>query len=442
MPSHPKRLDWCIVDGISEDIVSEEPSVTGDAQPMPAATADPVTLQERVLYIDILRGMALFGILTANMRGFTAPLAVYFGGINKLFPSHIDVVVQTLVMILVQKKFVTLFSFLFGIGFAAQMSRAEARGVRFLSFYPRRLLALALFGLIHGIAIWAGDILLTYSISGALLLLFRKRKQKTVLRWAGGILIGPVLVISGMFIAAGMGWYHPRPRTPGPDVEKARQIIETYSHGSLLQIIHQNWTGWVDELRSQIFSIFALSLFLLGLWVWRSGMVQNLGDFKPVLKRVCAVCIPVGLVLNAAENLIPMWRPLPLDQPTFRGWLVSVLSIWAAPVLSAGYAAGLAVLIQNPDWKRRLTPFAAVGRTALTNYLAQSVICTVFFFATGLYGKLGPAWDLVPTLALYGAQLAVSNWWLARYRFGPMEWIWRGLTYGHLPVLRKSATGE
>jgi uncharacterized protein len=106
-----------------------------------------------------------------------------------------------------------------------------------------------------------------------------------------------------------------------------------------------------------------------------------------------------------------------------------------AHVMSAGYAAGLAVLIQNEAWKRTLTPFAAVGRMALTNYLTESVVCTLFYYSTGLYGKVGPAWGLVPTVVLYGAQTVFSNWWLARYRFGPMEWLWRGMTYGKFPSM-------
>jgi uncharacterized protein len=86
-----------------------------------------------------------------------------------------------------------------------------------------------------------------------------------------------------------------------------------------------------------------------------------------------------------------------------------------------------------------LLPFAAVGRTALTNYLMQSVICTLFFYhyTTGLYGRIGPALGLVPTVVLYAAQVAISNWWLGRYRFGPMEWLWRGMTYGKFPAMKR-----
>ena len=119
----------------------------------------PVSLSERILFIDVLRGMALFGILAANMRAFVAPLDAY-GDIGLLFHSRADVLAQAFIDWFFQGKFISIFSFLFGLGFAIQLSRAETRGVRFLKLYPRRLLALALFGIIHGILIWSGDILL------------------------------------------------------------------------------------------------------------------------------------------------------------------------------------------------------------------------------------------------------------------------------------------
>src|SRR6202051_363050 len=159
------------------------------------ARVGPASLSERIVFIDVLRGMALFGILAANMRAFFAPLDIY-GNIGALYPGRADVLAQAFIDVFIQGKFISIFSFLFGMGFAIQMSRAEARGVRFLGFYPRRLLALALFGIIHGIFIWAGDILLTYALSGAILLLFRKRQQKTLLWWGGSVFCLAVVVMT------------------------------------------------------------------------------------------------------------------------------------------------------------------------------------------------------------------------------------------------------
>lgn len=394
----------------------------------------PIPAAERILYIDILRGMALFGILAANMRGFNAPPDLY-GNIKVLFHGTADLIAQGFIEIFIQGKFVTLFSFLFGLGFALQLTRAEARGARFLSFYPRRLMALALFGLVHGILIWWGDILLGYAISGALLLCFRHSRQKTVLWWAGGIFTVPMLVITGFYVASLLGFHPPGSGGKGPDMAKIQPIIDIYAHGSVVQILHENWLMWKKELPALGFSAYVLFLFLLGLWVWRSGIVERLGEYTPLLKRVCAWCLPLGLALNTFVVVLTIVFPRTPGQPSFARFVTNLLSLPAAHILSAGYAAGLAVLLQDGAWKRRLTPFAAVGRMALTNYLTQSVVCTLFFYnyTTGLYGKVGPAKGLIATVALYSVQVMFSNLWLRRYRFGPMEWLWRGMTYGKLP---------
>ncbi len=405
-------------------------------QPEPQRVG-PVSLAERIVFIDVLRGMALFGILAANMRAFVAPLDAY-GNIGLLFHSRADVLAQAFIDLFFQGKFISIFSFLFGLGFAIQLSRAEARGVRFLGFYPRRLLALALFGLVHGILIWSGDILLTYSLSGAILLLFRNRQQKTLLWWAGSLFALPLVV--GTILTAiyytrfRFHWMNPKP----PDMNKLYAIIQIYAHGTVRQILTQNWAGWKSDLPTQLFAIYAVGLFLLGMWVWRAGIVQRLDEYRPILKRVCAWCIPVGLIINgyvAAVNAI-----VPPDQITLAVRIANIVHFLGAHILAAGYISGLALIFLNEKWRRFVLPFAAVGRTALTNYLMESVLCTLFFYnyTTGLYGRIGPALALVPTVVLFAAQVVVSNWWLKRYRFGPMEWLWRGMTYGKFPSMRRA----
>jgi uncharacterized protein len=396
----------------------------------------PVSLSERIQFIDVLRGMALFGILAANMRAFFAPLDVY-DNIGVLFHARADVIGQWVVDAFIQGKFITIFSFLFGMGFAIQMSRAEAKGVRFMSFYPRRLLALALFGLIHGILIWGGDVLLTYACSGAILLLFRNREQKTLLWWAGSLFALPI-VVSTVFLGIYFSrwrrpWMVPKP----PDMAKVHTALQIYAHGTLRQILAQNWVEWKQELPLTLFAIYATALFLLGMWVWRAGIVQRLGEYKAVLQRVCAWCLLIG---GALSIYVATVRALiPHTQVSLWGFFGGVLWLPSSHILAAGYASGLALLFLHDDWRKWLMPFAAVGRTALTNYLMQSVICTLFFYhyTTGLYGRIGPAWGWVATIILYSAQVVISNWWLLHYRFGPMEWLWRGMTYGKFPALRK-----
>jgi uncharacterized protein len=402
-----------------------------------ALRGGPVSLSERILFIDVLRGTALFGILAANMRGFFAPLEIY-DRISLLFPGRADFIAQRFIDIFITGKFVTLFSFMFGLGFAMQLSRAEARGVRFMGFYPRRLLALVLFGLIHGIVIWGGDILFTYALGGALLLLFRNRQQKTLLWWAGSILAVPVVVYDAFLALYIYGlrfsWTLPKP----PDLKKIRAIIDIYAHGSVRQILAQNWVEWKPNLLPYLLlSIYVLALFLLGMWVWRAGIVQRLGEYRPVLKRVCMWCVSFGIALNLYVAMVSALAPP--DRVSYWTWSAAILFLPSTHLLGAGYAAGFALIFLNERWRPLLTPFAAVGRMALTDYLMQSVLCTLFFYhyTSGLYGRVGPAMGLLVTIILFTAQLAFSNWWLTRYRFGPMEWLWRGLTYGSFPSMTR-----
>jgi uncharacterized protein len=398
---------------------------------------EPSAATERIFFLDVLRGLALFGIVMINMWGFVAPEAVC--GTGLLFPGRLDMITLLVVRVFVLGKFLTIFSFLFGLGFAIQMSRVEARGVRFMSIYPRRLLALALFGVIHALLIWWGDILLIYAISGAALLLFRNRSQKAVLTWAGIIAGVIILAYAAFFIAAAYGHslYNNQ-----PDLAQTSQAINTYAHGNFTAMVRENWMEWKTEFAATMFTPYALyfiDLFLIGLFVWRTGIINRLEHYRPQLKRICFICLPMGMLLNTSPIIL---RLLPLS-PSRRTLLFAVfasLQHVSTMVLSTGYVCAIALMIQSEKWKQRLSPFASVGRMALTNYLMQSVVCVTFFRFTGLYGHISPTVGMIPMVILYAAQVVFSTWWLTHFNFGPMEWIWRGLTYGKLSRLRKAST--
>ena len=158
-----------------------------------------------------------------------------------------------------------------------------------------------------------------------------------------------------------------------------------------------------------------------------------------MLKRVCAWCIPAGLLLGIYTGIDKAVTPGGI----FSGWrwLAETIMLPGSQILAAGYIAGLALIFLNEDWRRHLLPFAAVGRTALTNYLMQSLVCALIFdgYALGLAGKIGPTVTVALAVVIFCAQMAFSSWWLARFRFGPMEWLWRLLTYGRRPVMVEAA---
>jgi uncharacterized protein len=392
----------------------------------------PATSGQRLEIIDAIRGFALFGILAANMRAFHSPAEVFYSPIA-MWNTPLDRVAETIIDTLFGWKFLTIFSVLFGLGFAIQMERAEARGVRFLSCYSRRLVVLLALGLIHGLLIWMGDILATYAVLGFLLLLFRNRKPQTILIWAGAIhLVLVMLPVVGVVMAS-MGVESPAPPLPEPNA--IAESIRINAQGSWSEIQHLRMHNWLSMNGGILFTLlWVLPRFLFGMWLWRSGFVRELETRTELLRRWMCWGIPFGIAGNLAAAL--------LVQAYDRGSMIELrvfasqvlFRVWI-PVLSCGYAAAVALftMSRSRNWLGR--GFAAVGRTALSNYLLQSAVCTAIFdsWGFGLFGKVSPMLGFVPTFLIYGTQLPLSIWWLKRFQFGPLEWVWRGLTYWKRP---------
>ncbi len=410
----------------------------GAASPPPAAAPSPmapVAAGERIEIIDVLRGAALFGILAANMRALGAPWRLY-DNLHLLFPGFADRFVQGLIDVFISGKFLTLFSFLFGLGFAVQMTRAEARGARVRSFYPRRLLVLLAIGIVHGALLFWGDILVAYALVGFLLLAFRKRQPSTVLRWAIGLPL--VFTILGSLAFIVLQLISLPPDNPEEELAEVTRLVRAFNEGGLFDVVAENFLSWVSFVPKNLSVLFLLPAFLFGLWAWRRGVPQDLRTHAGALRRTWRLALPVGLALNAfavAEEILRAGsRPRPPDLLVFAA---GMSRFYGTYVLALGYAAGLALLAQQDRWRRRLAPAAAVGRMALTNYLMQSLVCVALFTTTDLYGKVGPALLLIPTIVVYAGQVWFSNWWLRRFRYGPMEWLWRSLTYGSIgPLVR------
>jgi uncharacterized protein len=397
--------------------------------PAPAASAPdaigPVPGTERITVIDCLRGAALFGILTANMRGFNAPLAAYMDP-DVMWHWMPDRLMQGLVDWLVQGKFITIFATLFGIGFAIQMERAAARhhGV---AFYARRMAVLLVFGLAHGLGLWWGDILAPYAVCGFALLLFRTRSQRAVLIWANVMYWFLVVLYLGFFASTLFG-------VPPPPQEDQRiaETVAAYASGTIPQIFAVRAREWLAVNSFVFFLAHVLGLFLFGLYLWRQGYIRNPSEHLAWWKRAQRIGLPLG-VIGSLAGVITAWvfDPHPMRPTLLMAGLVGLNQL-VTPALSLGYASTIVLLWQNPAWQRRLIPFSYVGRMALTNYLLQSLICTTIFYSygLGLYGRVGPLADFFLGIAIYSAQIPFSRWWLSTHRYGPMEWLWRRLTYG------------
>ncbi len=362
--------------------------------------------------------------------------------------APLDRIVKPLVVFFVDHKFYTLFSFLFGLGFAIQLSRASD-GI--VALYARRVSILAAIGLLHIGLVWYGDILLIYAVGGFGLLVVR--------HWnARGLLV--MAFVLALFARAAVGALPAVLDTsPGPqadataekDADKERKLA-IFDGTSYRAIARENAAFYYRDIVAHGVSMFLLpqvfARFILGLYVGRRNWARRTTELLPVLRRVLPWAIAVGAAGNGTAMLIERLQHANVLAPD---------SYWVhvnAPVEEAGilalalaYLIGLVLLFhRSATWHRRLGYLAPVGRMALTNYLTHSVCYLVLFtgIGFGLYGEVGPTVCVGLALLIFAAQMAFSRWWLARYRFGPAEWVWRTLTYGRIqpmgaPVPARSA---
>jgi uncharacterized protein len=398
--------------------------------PQAAPVIGPVRAHERIEVLDILRGFAVFGILAVNMAMFAAPIQLF--AVERHYWSGLDDrIVEYLIFFFGQGKFISLFSFLFGLGLSVQMARAEARGARFVPLYVRRLFVLLGIGLVHAFLIWYGDILVSYALFGFLLLLFRKRSHKTLLVWILIFALVPVVVAG---VTWGLAEFGVMPIDSEAQSAGARVVVEqafrVYAQGTFAEIMAQRAKD-VGFVLSQVlfFGTHILAMFLLGLYAGRRRYFHDVGQNLSLFHKVLSRGLPVGLAGNLVGVIASEFAQP--DGPSLLMFATTLCFVTGATALCLCYIAAITLLFQRDAWRRRLAPIAAVGRTALSNYLLQSVICTLIFYSygLGLYGKVGPALGLLFSITIYLAQIALSGWWLTRYRFGPVEWLWRSLTY-------------
>jgi uncharacterized protein len=414
-------------------------TIEANAPREPPPSLEPIDADHRVAAIDILRGLALFGIIAANIRGFAGPGAAYFDP-RLMWPGFGDRLTQAILETLVQGKFITIFALLFGVGFAVQLSRADERGVSFSARYVRRLTVLAAIGLVHGLFIWWGDILLPYAVTGFALLLFRHRTNRTVLKWAVLGYFWPILLFASLWVAQ-MIHGEPFSGPAEPTSETLAETVRTYREGTWLAItqVRAREAATLNWAMSLLIAPNLMGLFLFGLLAWRQRVFDPPAVAWPRYRRLLVWGLVIGVVGNAAAVAIRWFVPIKPFPPTSEALAVFTLQQMAVPALSLAYIIAVILLARDDDWRSRLAPFGAVGRTALSNYLLQSILATLLFYSygLGLYGRYGPTALLAPTVGIYAVGVVVSRWWLARYRFGPAEWVWRSLTYRQRPPFRR-----
>ncbi|WP_430787739.1 DUF418 domain-containing protein [Virgibacillus flavescens] len=385
--------------------------------------AKPISESNRLLWIDAARGFAVFGIFMVNIGAFSAPYFMH-GGEEGAWPGEMDQFVQVMIDVFFQASFYTLFSILFGFGFQMMIDRLKEKGSNVYGVLFRRLLILICFGFIHAFLIWFGDILLSYGIIGLFLLLFVKVKNKTLLIWA--------ILLMGITVSYYTSYlYQYRHLLGYVDQEAINQAIVNYQSSSFSAIWSQNYGDWTyanGDISYLFLTGTLLPLFLVGMFIARKRWLHDVERFQKVLK--------IGWVISLVFFLLLKLGPYVYGNPI---WFSFVQDNIGGSASALFYIFSIGLLARSQSGMKWIKPFTYVGRMSLTNYISQSILMFIMFYGVGfaLYGTISPLEGVIIVLIIYTLQIFASRWWFQKFRFGPLEWIWRVLTYSKKQPFRK-----
>lgn len=399
----------------------------------------PVKQTERIEIIDALRGFALFGILMVNLPYMYEPMSqVMIGAKPDASVTHI--IAESFIKFLFEGKFYVIFSMLFGFGFWLFMNKRMEDDSSPLPLFRRRLFFLFLFGIAHVALLWAGDILVLYALFGFLLILFRKTPDHRIKRWAVAMTLIPTVLTSVMYLFMLLASRVPEAKEAIDVQLQGNQIVLTdlveraksvYSSGSLGEIISVRIEEYMTLLSGSLlfFGPVVLAMFLAGFLIARNGLVKRYNDNLPLFLRLFWWGLVTGVVTNALYAIA--FRNAVMSNPNVWSLLATTMHTFGGISLGLCYISGMVILFikGRSGWlTRNLVP---VGRMALTNYFMHSIISVVLFhsYGFGLYGKFEMWQGILLTFVIFALQILFSRWWLKRFQFGPLEWLWRSLTY-------------
>jgi uncharacterized protein len=408
------------------------------------ATTEP----DRILTLDVIRGVAVMGIFSVNVIAFAMIEAAYFNPAAYGGHGGANIAIWAANMVVVDGKMRTLFSMLFGASMLLVIERAEAAGRSGWWTHLRRMVVLLGFGLIHYYFIWFGDILTLYAASGLVAFLFRRMPPEKLVALGAALLLGNMLLFAGFLfsqyqadIAAhvpgatakainewndGLGEFYPTAAALAKD--KALHL------GSYAAFVKHNLADWTSVLKTTLpFLMDTVGLMLLGMAGYKSGFLT--GQWSDArYRRIVVPALGLGAIAGAATVAYD------ISSNFYVVGMMGAFIVADTPfitVMAVGYAALIILLSRNHGpLTRRI---AAAGRCAFTNYLGTSLVATFVFYGwgLGLYGSLTrwQAWLLVPLV--WAIMLSWSKPWLERFNYGPFEWLWRTLSRGRLQPMRK-----
>jgi uncharacterized protein len=468
-----------------------------------ASELTPISAGERIEALDVVRGFALIGIFLMNVEWFTRPITELGTGVDAS-QTGLGYLASWFVYTFVQGKFWTMFSLLFGMGFAVMLTRAESTEREFVKPYIRRIIGLFLFGSAHFVMIWTGDILHNYAITALALLLITTRSWKTWLavfvsalaialtmqftdrkpeaiwmmvsllavvgvlmhflnrgsidryyKW-GVVLYSLPFVIGLTFTGVTSAFPQLKPKETAQQVQEAKtkreerkakyvkeraEEVRIYTQASYADSVMFRAKQYQEDIKFAAgLSFLALPMFLLGFWFVRSGVITNLRENLGLFRRLATWTLPLGLTMTLVSvamypSFIRFTGPDPLRN------MAQMLFEWAMLPTCIGYVSLLICLLHTGIGEKILSPLRHAGRMALTNYLGASIIGTLFFsgYGLGYWGQVSRAGQVVFVVVVFSMQLLFSRWWLSKFRYGPMEWLWRAITYWHVPPMRRES---
>ncbi|OIJ15561.1 hypothetical protein BKP35_00775 [Anaerobacillus arseniciselenatis] len=391
----------------------------------------PTSKNERIVTLDIIRAIALLGILSVNMKYFATPaIQAEMAGITYA-NTLLDQISQWFIFLFAEVKFISMFSMLFGIGFLLFMERGERRGVNVKKLFKRRLLVLLCFGLIHIFFIWHGDILTFYALLGFVLLLTKAKKPKFLLKASFITMAVPITFFLIIALLLSSVEQNPSPEQQATFENEVNRIVEVYSTGSYGEIFVQRINDIAFMIVGNFFLIgVILTMFFFGMYLWKTEIftntTENIARVKKIAITSLMIAIP-GLILATIGKLLIDGGESPWYFVQYAGLFMS------GPTLSIFYIMSLLLLFENKQRLARVARFLQpVGKMALTNYLMQSIMVTFIYYSYGfgLFGQIGPFYGLLITFGIFAVQIVYSYFWMKKFNYGPMEWLWRRLTYG------------
>ncbi|MET4563018.1 DUF418 domain-containing protein [Lysinibacillus parviboronicapiens] len=377
----------------------------------------PTMLQERIATLDILRGISLLGILLVNMYAFYLPMP--YIDLASWFTTPSDMVWQQNLDIYVQSSFYPLFAMLFGYGLAMQWQKAQSREQNFYGTGLRRLVVLFMFGFVHAVLIWWGDILMTYAFCGVFLLLLLRLHPIWLL--SIGIIINGFMHVFMLFI---VGYINFNSQIDTYlNITAVEKAITAYGAGNWLDAFMQRLSDLSEQagVGMWIASLFTILPYML---IGAAASKWRLVERAKELKWLWLALAVVGLVMGIFVKSIPVLNT--------RTYLLEYIKVYmGGPILSVGYIGLIVLLCMIPLVPKMLSPFAKIGRMSLTMYILQSIIGTCLFyqFGFGWYGKVSVATGVLIAISIIVVQMVLAEVWLSKWKQGPLEAIWRKLTY-------------